>query len=62
MEEVKRALMVLCGMSLFRCVLSTLLPQGAIKRFAQYGFSFVQISVLMDLLVQMVQLIGGVWS
>ena len=60
MDELKRILTVLCGMSLMKNVLCILLPQSGIKRFAQYGFSIVQLSVLTDSVMQMLQLLQGV--
>jgi len=60
MDELKRILAVLCGMSLMKNALCILLPQGGIKRFAQYGFSIVQMSVFTDIVMRMLQLLQGV--
>ena len=60
MDELKRILTVLCGMSMMKNALCILLPQSGIQRFAQYGFSIVQLSVLTDIVMQMLQLLQGV--
>lgn len=60
MDEVKRALSALCSLPLIKTALLMLLPDGTVKRFAQYVFAFIQTAVFADLIAQMLQLISGV--
>ena len=62
MEELRRALAFLCGMAVLKTVLEMLLPQGGMKRFAQFGFAFVQMMLTANVLVQMMQSVIGVFT
>ena len=62
MEKIGRIVSELCGMELVISMLCMLIPEGGVKRFAEYAFAMIRSAYLMKLLIQILQMLNGVFT